>query len=336
MANFFLRRPSFWWRVAAIASMAPLLQLAWAQGDPARVVASVGMVGDVAAEIAGDCARVDVLMGAGVDPHAYRATAADVRALQDADLILYVGLDLEARLGEVLARLGDRTRVVAVAEAGVPEEARLYGEGGTVDPHAWMDVGLWRPVAAAIADALAEVVAPDCVEALAARARTYDALLADLDAWARATLASVPEGARVLVTAHDAFAYFGRAYGLEVVGLQGLSTVAEASLADVRATADLIAARGVPAVFVESTINPRTIESVRRAASDRGVDVALGGQLFSDAFGSAGTPEGTYVGMLAHNAATVARALGGAPAAHPAALAAWFATRPDGLEAARP
>ena len=306
-----------------------------AQEAPARVVASVGMVGDVAAELAGACAVVDTLMGPGVDPHGYRATASDVRAVQDAELVLYVGLGLEARLGEVLARLASRTRVVAVGDDAVPAGDRLTGEGGTLDPHAWMDPNLWRPVAARIAVALAEVVPAACADELTDRAAAYDALLADLVAWTDATIASVPESARVLVTAHDAFAYFGRAFGLEVVGLQGLSTVAEASLADVRATADLIAERGVPAVFVESTINPRTIESVRAAVRDRGTEVALGGQLFSDAFGSAGTPEGTYVGMIVHNAATVATALGGAAAPLPTALAEWLARWPEGMESLR-
>lgn len=334
MPNFFLRRGSSLLALAVAALLAP--SLARAQEPAARVVASVGMVGDVAAAIAGPCARVDVLVGSGVDPHGYRATASDVRALDDADLVLYVGLDLEARLGEVLQRLASRTRVVAVGDAGVPEAARLVGDGGTVDPHVWMDVARWRPVAAAIAAALAETVDPGCVGDLTARAAAYDALLAELDAWVRASLASVPAEARTLVTAHDAFGYFGAAYGLEVAGIQGLSTVAEASLADVRETADLIAERGVPAVFVESTISPRTIESLRQAVRDRGRDVALGGELFSDAFGSAGTPEGTYVGMLLHNAATVARALGGTPAPFGEALAAWLAGWPEGLEVARP
>jgi manganese/zinc/iron transport system substrate-binding protein len=331
MPNFPIRRSSTVILALTIA-LVGAAGTSSAQDAPARVVASVGMVGDVAAELAGACAQVDTLMGPGVDPHGYRATASDVREIQEADLVLYVGLGLEARLGEVLERLSARTRVVAVGDEAVPVAERRTGEGGTVDPHTWMDPDLWRSVAARIATALAEVVPTACTDELAVRAAAYDALLIDLDVWAAATIASVPERARVLVTAHDAFEYFGRAYGLEVVGLQGLSTVAEASLADVRATADLIAERGVPAVFVESTINPRTIESVRVAVRDRGADVALGGELFSDAFGSAGTPEGTYVGMILHNAATVATALGGSSAPLPSALADWLARWPAGME----
>ena len=327
--------PNFWIRRSATIALALLLAsvpTAYAQDAPSRVVASVGMVGDVATELAGACAEVDTLMGPGVDPHGYRATASDVRAIQGADLVLYVGLGLEARLGEVLASLAGRTRVVAVGDAGVALADRLSGEGHTTDPHAWMDPGLWRSVAARIGEALAEVAPASCADDLRGRAAAYDALLGDLDAWAAATIATIPGTARVLVTAHDAFEYFGRAYGLEVVGLQGLSTVAEASLADVRATADLIVERNVPAVFVESTINPRTIESVRVAVRDRGSDVELGGELFSDAFGSAGTPEGTYVGMILHNAATVATALGGTPAPLPPALADWLARWPEGMD----
>lgn len=335
MPNFSIRH-SVTWMLPLLAVLAGGLGAARAQDAPARVVASVGMVGDVAAELAGACAVVDTLMGPGVDPHGYRATAADVRAVQDADLVLYVGLGLEARLGEVLARLSSRTRVVAVGDDAIAIADRRTGDGGTVDPHVWMDPDLWRPVAARIATALAEVVPAACADDLRDRAAAYDALLADLDAWTAATITSVPEAARVLVTAHDAFEYFGRAYDLEVVGLQGLSTVAEASLGDVRATADLIAERAIPAVFVESTINPRTIESVRVAVRDRGREVALGGELFSDAFGSAGTPEGTYVGMILHNAATVATALGGAPAPLPPALAEWLRRWPDGMEILRP
>jgi manganese/zinc/iron transport system substrate-binding protein len=326
MPNFFLRRAATKRRARAVALLlaaAAAVAPAAAQSDAVRVVASVGMVGDVATELAGACADVVTLMGPGVDPHGYRATASDVNALGEADLVLYVGLDLEARLGEVLARFGDRARVAAVAEEAVPADARRFGEGGTVDPHVWMDPALWRPVAARIAEVLAEVVAPDCRAGLADRAAAYDALLGELHDWTAATVASVPPEARVLITAHDAFEYFGRAFGLEVVGLQGLSTVAEASLADVRALADLIADRAVPAVFVESTINPRTIEAVRVAARDRGADVAVGGELFSDAFGSSGSSEGTYVGRIVHNAATIARALGGGPAPLPPALAVW-------------
>ena len=239
MPNFLIRRRA----TIAVALLLIFGPAAHAQDAPIRVVASVGMVGDVATELAGACAAVDTLMGPGVDPHGYRATASDVRAIQDADLVLYVGLGLEARLGEVLASLASRTRVVAVGDDGVAVADRLTGEGHTVDPHAWMDPGLWRSVAARIGEAVAEVAPAACADDLRDRAAAYAVLLAELDAWAAATIATIPETARVLVTAHDAFEYFGRAYGLEVVGLQGLSTVAEASFGDVRATADLIVAR---------------------------------------------------------------------------------------------
>ncbi len=308
--------------VGAVAAQAP------PAAGVAQVLTTVGMVGDVTGTIGGACTEVHTLMGPGVDPHAYRATAADVRNLQDADLVLYVGLDLEARLGEVLSRLSDRMSVVAVADDAVAEDRRLTGQGGVIDPHVWMDPGLWRTVVPVIEAALIDV-APDCAEGIAARAAELDAVLVALDEWAHAALASVPADRRVLVTAHDAFRYFGVAYDVEVVGVQGLSTVAEASLADVREVADLVAERQVPALFVESTVNPRTIEAVQVAVRDRDFDVMLGGELYADAPGAAGTADGTYVGMIVHNVLTVTRALGGTAAAPTGALAAWAEAWPE-------
>jgi manganese/zinc/iron transport system substrate-binding protein len=321
--------------VPLVATLA--VGLAAAQDAPseplARVLTTVGMVGDVAAAIGGACFEVDTLMGPGVDPHAYRATAADVRNLQEADLVLYVGLDLEARLGEVLSRLADRKPVVAVADVAIDETRRLTGEGSVVDPHVWMDPGLWRTVLPTITHALTDV-APACAEDVALRATEFDALLVALDDWAAAALASVPPEHRVLVTAHDAFGYFGAAYGLEVVGIQGLSTVTEASLADVREVADLVAERSVPALFVESTVNPRTIEAVRVAVRERGSEVTVGGELYADALGPAGTVDGTYIGMIVHNVQTVTRELGGTVPPPTGALAAWADDWPEAFEVA--
>ncbi len=337
MTNIWFRLASSMRRSGTASGVALVVALASAQAAPpegvARVLTTVGMVGDVAAIVGGPCATVDTLMGPGVDPHAYRATAADVRDLQQAHLVLYVGLDLEARLGEVLSRLADRRPVVALADVAIAEERRHTKRGGVVDPHVWMDPGLWRLVVPVIATALTDV-APSCAEGIAARAAELDAVLVELDAWARAALASVPAERRVLVTAHDAFGYFGAAYGVEVVGVQGLSTVAEASLADVRAVADLVAERRVPALFVESTVNPRTVEAVQVAVRDRGFEVVLGGELYADAPGAAGTSAGTYVGMIVHNVLTVTTALGGAAPAPAGALAAWGEAWPTAFERA--
>jgi manganese/zinc/iron transport system substrate-binding protein len=237
-------------------------------------------------------------MGPGIDPHLYRASAGDVDRLARAELIVHNGFGLEGQLGAVLDRLGSRVPTLALAEAAAAagaEAGLLEGEdayAGRVDPHLWLDAELWSNAAGAAADALVEL-RPACGDDVRARAAAFSGRLLALDAWAIASVAGVPEARRTLVTSHDAFRYFGRAYGLAVHGVEGISTESEASIADIRATADLVLATGVPAIFVESTISPRTIEAVLAAARDRGGEVAIGGSLFGDAMGEAGTPEGT-------------------------------------------
>jgi manganese/zinc/iron transport system substrate-binding protein len=281
-------------------------------GAPLRVVATIGMIGDLAERIGAERVAVQTLMGPGIDPHLYRAAAGDLQTLASADLILYNGLHLEAALGEVLEEMNRRTRTVAVAEVVPPEQLLAPPEfEGAFDPHLWSDVGLWRQVAQAIRDALAEAD-PEGTEAYRAGHAALDAELAELDAWVRDQVARLPVERRILVTAHDAFNYFGRAYDFEVRGLQGLSTVTEAGAADVQALAAFLLEREVPALFVESSIAPRTVEAVRRAVLARGGSIEIGGTLFSDAMGSAGTPEGSYVGMIRHNVSTVVDALSGA------------------------
>jgi manganese/zinc/iron transport system substrate-binding protein len=294
--------------------------------EPLAVLATVGMVADVAREVGGDCVAVEAMMGPGTDPHLYQPTASDVRRLQQAELILYVGHTLEGQLGEVLARFADRTPTVAVAERAVPSEALIATTyaGGGVDPHVWMDARLWSGTARVIAEAIA-ALRPDCAEAAAARAEDYRASLEALHAWAGESVATIPEGQRVLVTAHDAFGYYARAYGLEVVAIQGISTEAEPSIADIRSTAEAAIAAGVPSVFVETTISPRTIEALIEAAVSEGHALTVGGALYSDAMGEAGTAEGTYIGMLHANTVAVTTGLGGTPRPLPAALQAWAA-----------
>ena len=298
-----LCRRSFLATLAAV-SLAPLAARA-ATGP--RVVVTTGMIADAAQAVLG--AEVTSLMGPGLDPHSYRQTRSDIAALAGADLVLYHGLYLEAQMEAFLLDLGRRKPVVAVAEA-LPHE-RLIGHpeyAGRFDPHVWMDPTLWAPVVDRIATALAEV-APD--DGMAARAAAYRGQVLALDGYAREVLATVPEGARVLVTAHDAFSYFGRAYGWEVQGIQGISTDSEAGLARIGDLVDLLVARNVGAVFVESSVSDRTIRALVEGAAARGHAVVIGGELFSDAMGEAGSYEGTYPGMIDHNATTIARALGG-------------------------
>ena len=278
-------------------------------GGGVQVVATTGMIGDVAKRVGGEHVRVTTLMGPGVDPHLYKASEGDVRRLFRADVILYNGLHLESRMGEVLEAMDGRARVAAVAEA-IPQGRLLAPPefSGAYDPHVWFDVGLWSLTVDRVRDAL---IAADPAHAptYLANADSLRSELADLDAYARFQAQRVPPELRVLVTAHDAFNYFGRAYGFQVRGLQGISTATEAGTADVQELAEFIARRRIPAVFIESSIPRRTVEAVQAAVRARGWNVEIGGELFSDAMGNPGTPEGTYPGMVRHNIDTIVRAL---------------------------
>ena len=306
------------------------LLLAWglagAQAQPLSAVTTIAMVGDVVANVGGACVEVTVLMGPGIDPHLFRASAGDVRTLENADIIFYNGHDLEGQLGSVLSRLGERLPTLALAET-IDEALLLEGEDdfeGQADPHLWMDASLWANTALPVAEALS-ALRPDCAEDMQAAAEAYTEQLLALHAWAQASIASIPEAQRTLVTAHDAFAYFARAYSIDVASVEGISTESEASIADIREATDIVVSTGVPAIFIETTINPRTIEAVQAAAADRGVEVSIGGELFGDAMGEEGSPEGTYIGMLRSNVITISRALGGEPADWPEALMDWAA-----------
>lgn len=274
-----------------------------------QVLATTGMVADAARVIGGDAVQVHALMGPGVDPHLYKASERDVRALSDADLVLYNGLHLEGKMAELFERLARQRHVVPLA-AAIPDSLLRHPAAfeGHPDPHVWFDVAMWAHAVERARDALIESRS-DQREAFTARAAAYLDTLHALDAWTRAEMAGIPERQRVLVTAHDAFGYFGRAYGVEVVGLQGISTVSEFGLADVRRLVDLIVSRGVKAVFVESSVPRRSIEAVVEGCRGRGHAVNIGGTLYSDALGADGTAEGTYVGMVRANVRTIVQAL---------------------------
>ena len=296
------------WSALALALALPLLAgcarvddeaRAGATELPVRVVATIGMIGDAAKVVGGSRVRVETLMGPGIDPHVYKATEGDVERLVEADLVLYNGLHLEAKLADVLERLGERTAAVTDP---IPRERLLAPRafGGQYDPHVWFDVALWAGAVEGVRDALV-AVDPAGARTYRANAARYLAELRALDRWVLRQAAEVPESRRVLVTAHDAFNYFGRAYGFQVRGLQGISTATEAGAADVQGLAEFIAERRIPAIFVESSVSPRAIEAVRAAVRSRGFDVRIGESLFSDAMGAPDTPEGTYVGMVRHN-----------------------------------
>lgn len=279
------------------------------EGRQIRVVATTGMVGDVARHVGGERVAVTTLMGPGIDPHLYKASARDVEALDEADILFYNGLHLEGRMTSIFERLSVTRPTVAVAE-GIPTERLLRPPEfeGAWDPHVWFDVELWSYTIDAIRDALA-TLDPAHAATYRANADAYRADLAGLDAWVAEQVATIPAGGRLLITAHDAFGYMGAAYGLEIRGLQGTSTATEAGAADVRGLADLIVERRIKAIFVESSVPKATIEAVQAAVRARGHEVAVGGQLFSDAMGGEGTPEGTYVGMVRHNIETIVSAL---------------------------
>ncbi len=283
------------------------------QADTSRlqVVATTGMIADVLGEVGGEQVEVRGLMGPGVDPHLYRQTRSDVIAMTRADAVFWNGLYLEAQLEEFLERLGERSPVFAVAES-VPQQVRLADEvyAGQSDPHVWMDPGRWRYVVEAIRDALV-TLAPDHEDVFDANANDYLAELEALDAYARKVIASVPEGARVLVTAHDAFGYFGDAYDFEVLGIQGFSTESEAGLARIESLVDLLVERDIGAIFVETSVSDRNIRALIEGAEARGHQVRIGGVLYSDAMGPIDSYEGTWLGMIDHNVSVIAKALGG-------------------------
>jgi manganese/zinc/iron transport system substrate-binding protein len=280
------------------------------------IVATVGMVGDIAAQVAGDHATVRTLMSAGVDPHLYAPSRNDIQRIMEADMVLYNGLLLEGKLTDALQRAAaSGKRVHAVTDA-IDTELLSKPDSGEehADPHLWMDPQAWAYTIDFIRDRLTESD-PGHKTQYEANAALLHTQFQALDAYAMQVLHTVPQEQRVLVTAHDAFGYFGRRYGYEVLGIQGLSTLSEAGVRDIERLVNLLVDRQIKAIFVESTVSDRNVQALIAGAQARGHTVSIGGTLFSDAMGPEGTYEGTYLGMMDHNITTIARALGGeAPA----------------------
>ena len=309
-------------RLAALGSVLPaMLMLAACGGradaaagtphaeDTLRVVTTTGQIADIARNIGGTAVSVEALMGAGVDPHLFVASESDVERLAEADIILYNGHFLEAQMDDILEQIGERKPVIAVTEGIDPARLIPWAKDATeFDPHIWFDVQLWQIAAEAVRDGLIELD-PARADAYNTNADAYLDQLRELDAYVQAQADSLPAERRILVTAHDAFSYFGRTYGFTVRGLQGISTASEAGTSDVRDLAIFIAEHQVPAIFVESSVPVRTIEALQAAVEAQGWQVEIGGSLFSDAMGSPGTPEGTYDGMVRHNIDTIVAAL---------------------------
>jgi manganese/zinc/iron transport system substrate-binding protein len=285
-------------------------------GDRHEIVCTVGMVADIVGEVAGEHATVTSLIGEGVDPHLYKPTRSDVARLMKADMVFYCGLMLEGKMADALVKVARGGKPVYAVTELIDESTLLEPAefAGHADPHVWMDVQGWMKAVEAVARALGETD-PGRASAYRANAETYLVKLRALDQYARARIATIPEQRRVLITAHDAFNYFGRAYDIEVMGIQGISTESEAGLEDINRLVDTIVDRKVSAVFVETSVADKNVRALVEGAGARGSSLRIGGALFSDAMGAPGTYEGTYIGMIDHNVTTIARALGGdAPA----------------------
>ncbi|WEX10146.1 zinc ABC transporter substrate-binding protein [Chelativorans sp. AA-79] len=297
--------------LAGLLAMMPAYAGAAMAQEKLKVVATTGMIADAARQVGGDQVEVQGLMGPGVDPHAYRQTRTDILAMAKADLVLWHGLYLEAQMEDFMKTLGARRTVVAVADA-LPRDLLLSHDvyQNRYDPHVWMDPDLWSRVVVVVRDALI-AAHPEGDAQFRANAERHLQEIAALSDYSKKVLATVPEQSRVLVTAHDAFKYFGRAYGYDVLGIQGISTQSEAGLSRVSELVDTLVNRKIRAVFVESSVSDRNMRALVEGAASKGWKVEVGGQLFSDAMGREGTYEGTYIGMIDHNVTAITRALGG-------------------------
>jgi len=280
------------------------------ENEKLKVVTTTTMVTDLLTQLAGNKIELNGLMGPGVDPHLYKASEGDVAKLFNADIIFYNGLHLEGKMVEIFEKMQEQGKhTFAVAEA-IPESDLITVDASSSyhDPHIWFSVSNWKLVASYVTQQLIKRDQKN-LDYYDANLKKYLSELEKLSEFNIEKIAQVPDAKRVLITAHDAFEYFGREYGFEVKGLQGISTVSEAGAADVKNLANFIAERKIPALFIESSVPHRNIEALQAAVESRGFDVKIGGELFSDALGSAGTPEGTYIGMYKHNMSTISDAL---------------------------
>lgn len=274
-----------------------------------KVVATTGQIADTVANVAGDAVQLTGLFGPGVDPHLYVPTEGDVATLAGADVIFYNGLHLEAQMIRAMDQMASRGVIVVALGDQLPQDQLLGWDANFPhDPHIWNDPLLWKEVTGQIRDTLV-AADPDNQTAYTTNTAAYLAQIDETYRFVQEQIARIPEDKRVMITAHDAFGYFARTFGLEVRGLQGISTESEAGTNDVQQLAAYIAQRQIPAIFIESSVPADTIEAVQAAVQAQGFNVVIGGQLYSDALGSPGTPDGTYLGMLRHNAQTVADAL---------------------------
>jgi len=273
----------------------------------ATVVTTIGMIADVSRQIAGDHQEIINLIGEGIDPHIYQPSKSEIDKIQKAGLVLYNGLFLEGKMGTILKSRADQGNPVSAVAEGI--DIQVMGSG-IPDPHLWMDVSIWSKVAKKIGDELATFDSKNADE-YQKRREEYQKKLNDLHTYALMVFPTIPQKQRVLVTAHDAFSYLGRAYGIEVRGIQGISTESEAGTKDINDLVTYLVDNKIPAIFVESSVSEKSVKTVIEGAAEKGHTVKIGGELFSDAMGPAGTYQGTYIGMMDHNITTIVNALGG-------------------------
>lgn len=278
------------------------------EGEKLKVTATIGMIGDVVSNIGGEHVESVSLMKPGIDPHLYKASQGDIAKLEDADIIFYNGLNLEGKMEDIFEKMEEEKPTIAVTRDVVTSTLLAGDEDGEYDPHLWFNVQYWISATKVITEELVKADS-DNKEYYEKNSEEYIEKLEELDLYAKEQLATIPEESRTLVTAHDAFGYFGDAYGIEVVGLQGISTESEVGSKDVSELREFLVDNKIKAVFVESSVPKDTIEAVIQGAKEKGHEMKVGGELFSDAMGEEGTVEGTYLGMVRHNVDTIVSAL---------------------------
>ncbi|MCT4598168.1 MAG: zinc ABC transporter substrate-binding protein [Vallitalea sp.] len=273
-----------------------------------NIVATTTMIADLVSIIGGDNVSVQRLMGPGIDPHLYKASAGDVSLMHNADIVIYNGLHLEGKMGEIFENLNSEDKLVIEIASGIKEEDLIISENETHDPHIWFNVLIWKDAAKVVRDGLINFDKENEVT----YNENYEAYIKELDElheYVQSRIDELPESKRILITAHDAFEYFGKTYGLQVKGLQGISTASEAGTGDVSALADFIVEHKISAIFIESSVPKKNVEALQEAVSARGFEVEIGGELYSDSLGSTGTDAETYIGTVKSNVNTIVDAL---------------------------
>ncbi|AOK91768.1 MULTISPECIES: metal ABC transporter solute-binding protein, Zn/Mn family [Paenibacillus] len=279
-------------------------------GQKIKATATIGMISDIVGKVGGNHVEVTGIMKSGVDPHLYKASQGDMRKLDQADVIFYNGLHLEGKMQDILEKISKQKPVIPVSKNIAQDQLRAGSPemGSEHDPHIWFNVQNWMSAVETVRDELSALDAVHAEE-YKANAEAYLTELRELDDYTRKQIASIPEAQRVLVTAHDAFGYFGDAYHIQVRGLQGMSTESEAGSQDVTKLRDYLVEHKIKAIFVESSVPRKAIDAVIQGAAQQGHTIKVGGELYSDAMGEEGTEDGTYIGMVKHNVNTIVKAL---------------------------